>query len=296
MVKYKSILKVIEQETNKCKATARALKIGESFEETENGYKYSDGTQITLDDYGDIKSITLPNGETLEYMQGEDNFHGKDHEFFKPQKDYLINKHGEETYKELCEFSDKWASWRGIAINQYLYGSITYEQLEERFNKAYEQVKGFHGEKEFHGNGKEELKWMLETEKKFNKICSETPLTQYGSPFFSVRGTRLYDNDQITKKIVSYNGHTSASTGISHDDSRMFTGGEDGWKIITVYETDNKAGNGLFLGNLKNDNNYGVSMDWEHELHSAPKQKFERTMIDEEHHYIIQKPYKPSMG
>lgn len=288
MTYYNTLITVIEEEISKCKATASALRIGSNFTMESYGEKdeygrqkkritYEDGTVLNLNYFGDIESLTTSEGKTLNYFYHTD----EDYEVFKDQKDRLIGKYGQEKYDMLCKYADEWGSWEGLYMNKYFRGKISKADLVEKYSNAKDL---------FHSATLEDLDFLLDNHDDFINICGENSLNGYGD-FISIRAvSRLHDNDPITKKIVWDKGHTSASVGLDGDDMRMYAG-SDGWKIVTIYEDGNDANRGLFLGNLKNDYHKGMTMDWEHEIHTAPNQKTERLIIDTKNKYIIQRPY-----
>lgn len=281
MVKYETIIKAIEDYIAKCKATAKILSIGATAKETyldsqwfDEKYlaqiSYDDGTVLTFDEDGNISHITTADGFDKDYLEYDSYY------FFDSQIQTLIEKYGQETYELFGKYANHWATWRGMLINQYLRGEISKSELKSTFERN-----GFI----------EEYDFMMDNYQQFIDICNDNDLSVYGD-FYTVRvADHIHDNDKLEKQIVWSKGHYSGSSGgnmLELKDS--FAKTDKPWTIITLYEHDNGASKGAFLGDVINDNTYGC--DWEMEVHHAPGQKFKRTLIDKKNKVIIQKPYK----
>lgn len=275
MVRYDTILKIIEKETKKCKATAKARKIGSTAKwETlydKNGNKkgskvtYEDGTTITYTKDQSITRVTLPNGEKIDYLEN------KSYDFFEDFTSFeLKQKYGQERYELFKKYCGIYYSYSYRYINQYLRGEITKERAIEKM-------------------GSNEFNFIIDNYDNFNKILNESTFNKLPT-FFTVRETvGLFDNDSIDKKIVTDKGYTSASSGMNTRDMKSTFGSPKGYTIITVYEKGNSASTGAFLGSVLKDIN---GFDRETEVLTAPNHKFERFLIDEENKIIFQKPYK----
>lgn len=272
MVKLKTIIKVIENHTLKHPITEKARNIGKTgkweYVKDDGGevigsiLKYKDGTTITYDTKNNITSIVTDNGEKLEYP-GEKLY--KDGWFFQHEVENLKYDLGTAEYSKLRNFAIIYT--QNHFINKYLRGLCSKEEAiesmgEYNFNYIMDNI--------------DDITNILQT----NELKSST--------FMSIRGVRhLHDNDSIGKRIVSDKGFTSASVGMNSEGLKNIYVGDDGWTIITEYDTG-KANRGMFLGHALRDVNGG---DFEKELLSAPNQKFERSIIDEERRIIVQRPY-----
>lgn len=275
MVRYKTILKIIEKETQKCKATAKAKKIGETGKwETlydENGTKtgskvtYSDGTSITYDRMESITKITTTEGKEINYLQRES------YDFFEDFTSFeLKQKYGPEKYETFKKYCGIYYSYSYKYINQYLRGDITKERAIEKM-------------------GSNEFNFIMENQNLFNQILTENNISKMPS-FFTVRETiGLFDNDNIDKKIVADKGYTSTSVGMSTRDLKSTFGSHKGYTIISLYENGNNASSGAFLGHVLKEVN---GFDNEMEYLVAPGEKFSRWLIDEKSKIIMQIPYK----
>lgn len=281
MVKYNNIIKAVDDYI-KCKATSIIRQIGgtgnETWKDSEwfdeqyiSNITYDDGTALEFDEDGNITHLTLPNGFSKDFLGNDD------YGFFREQRNRLIREYGEEAYDMFGRYADKWATWRGMLVNEYLRGDITKKQLKERFLET---------------GVIEDMEFMLDNHSLFVKMCKENDLSAYGD-FYTVRVTdRLHDNDHLEKRIVWDKGHNSSSSGADIRDLKdSFAKTHNPWTVVTVYEHDNGASRGAFIGDVVNLETWGG--DWEHEVHTAPNTKFERLLIDETHRIIIQKPYMP---
>lgn len=276
MVKYSTLLKIIENEVRKCKATAQAKKIGSSAKwETlydkngkEKGSKvtYSDGTSITYDKNRSVTRITMPNGEKIDYLQN------KSYDFFEDFTSFeLQQKYGQETYELFKKYCGIYYGYDYRYINSYLRGDIDEDRARYKI-------------------GDETFDFIMDNQDMFNIILNDNSISKLPT-FITVRETTgLFKNDNPDKKIVKDKGYSSASVGMSTRDLKATFGSPKGYTIITVYEKGNNASTGAFLGHvLKGINGF----DFEREFLTAPDNKFSRSIIDMESKIIIQVPYKP---
>lgn len=272
MVKYKTIIKIIEEYMKKHPITEKPRNIGNSgrwdYIKDENGevigstLTYKDGTTITYDSNNNITGLISDKGEQLKYP-GDRLY--LDNWFYQHDVENLKYDLGTNEYIKLRNFAVIYT--QNHFINNYLRGLCSKEEAIESM-----------GEKNFNYimNNIDDITGMLQRNELKN------------SQFISIRGVRhLHDNDSIGKRIVSDKAFTSASVGMNSEGMKNIYIGEDGWTIITEYDAG-KANRGMFIGHAIRDVNGG---DFEKEILSAPNQKFERSIIDEERRIIIQRPY-----
>lgn len=229
---------------------------------------YPDGTNITFGGkHHDLESITI-DGKTYNYLKNES------YNTFKKQGDYLdkLFKEGEfdddgtphQMNKYVLEkFADKFASYDGMRLNENLRKGLGLPSDSNIDKKQYELFVDF---------------------EKNNTIDD----TDYST--FRVQ-TNLHNNDSIDKKFVSDDAHLSTSVGANKDLlTSQFVHGDDTdgnyWQIFTVVDKGSGT-KGAFLGNSLKNIRGG---DYESEVNFAPKQRFERLLIDENNKVIIQKP------
>lgn len=283
MVKYKTILKVIEQETNKCSPNKEAysigesakIKMGKSIDETGEIYEYieeityKDGTTITFNDSDKIMNLKHDNFNA-NHMLNNDSY-----EFFNDQKQEIIKKYGKETYDLFETYCDKWASSKGMIFNQYLRKEIGKKELKQKLGAIFP--------------------FMYDNYPLFKQICTENNLGRY-EDFFTIRYmNNLHNTDSINRNIVWDKGETSATCGFALTEGTKVEGKEvsvfanmnNHWKVITLYKKGNK-GHGIFMGNALNSKR--STKDWEREIHTPSQQKFRRTIIDIANKIIIQEP------
>ena len=271
-VKTKYLFKVITDYVLKHPITEKPRNIGRTgkwaYVKDENGevigstLTYKDGTTITYDSKNNITGIISDKGENLKYPGDRlylDNY------FYQHDVENLKYDLGNSDYMKLRNFAVIYT--QNHFINNYLRGLCSKEEAIESM-----------GEKNFN--------YIMNNIDDITEMLQRNDLK--GSSFMSIRGVRhLHDNDGIGKRIVSDKAFTSASVGMNSEGMKSIYVGEDGWTIITEYDTG-KANRGMFLGYAIRDVNGG---DFEKELLSAPNQKFERSIIDEERRIIVQRPY-----
>ena len=227
--------------------------------------KYDNGVEVHMDDEYNIVSFTNEDGLTMDYM------FDRDYSFFESQKEEILKKFGTEDLYFFNSFIDKFASWRGFALNRYLRGLISKEQLKNEISGS-------------------DYNFLVEQHDRFLKILDGLTLPE--GDFYSVRvADHLHDNDSVDKGITWDKGHTSTTTGAVMDDLSIFadtlSSSNSCWRIITDYSGQSNV-KGAFFGNALLSER---ATDWEHEVHHAPMQKFERVLIDEENKIIVQRPY-----
>lgn len=289
MVKYNTIIKVIEEEISKCKATLQAKNIGKTGiwgEETdENGEKidvltYNDGTTIKFNKDG-----------IVDFYNESEMFYQPSHINLYDQGEQLRYIYGEKLYIDFTHFK---MSGIGMKLNEYLRGIYTkqdfYDYLERTVGNG---GKALYGE-EFtnYMTGKEIGDFMLNYNPRYEEMCREASLNGYGDFITVRRAEKLHDNDNIDKRIVYDKGYTSSSLRIEdiHGiDYCLDLDEKNSWTIITKYKNGNPANHGMSLSYAEIE---GHSQDWD-EILTAPYQKFKRTIIDERNKLIVQEPYEP---
>ena len=282
MVKYKTIIKVIEHYIIKCQPNKKAYTIGESAQVKmstsidENGefeyideIRYDDGTILKFNDSHQIMSLEH-NNFNAKFMLRHNSY-----DFFKDQKDKIIKKYDEDTYKMFESYCDNWATGKGMIFNQYLRGEIGKKQLKKELGAMFP--------------------FMWENYPKFKQICNDINLGDYND-FYTVRyADNLHNTDSLNRNIIWDKGDTSATCGFALTEGTIMEGKEVGifadmgnhWKVITLYKKGNK-GHGVFMGNALNSKR--STKDWEREIHTPPQQKFRRKIIDIKNKIIIQEP------
>lgn len=283
MVKYTTLIKVIEEELKKCRATEKAQRIGstgvwrylrnEEGEMIGSSLTYSDGTTINYNADEEITSITYE-GEEINFLEEKSN------DFFRGQADKMIEQHGQDNYATFSKYGNIYSDYSYYAINNYLRGRYDVEKLEYKLNLS---------EKKYD--------FIMDNKELFDEMLRDNDLSDYGS-FFTIRGVEeLHDNDDISKRIVSDKAYTSQTVGMDSATTMTIFGNDgDGWLIISPYMKGNNARSGAYMDIAINDYNmekYGCPSVDENEFLSAPNTKFMRTIIDVDNRIIIQEPYAP---
>ena len=273
MVRFNSIIQVIEEEIEKCKVAPPLKDYGKTGRETQVGENtvitYDDGMQVTLAPNGEVLHLTTPDGFD------EDLLGSEAYDFFEGQKEAIIDKYGEEGWDTIKRFSDEYACYDGLVFNKYIRGEITLDEARERANWV------------------DDFDYMVENyEPVMSMLDDVNDLSGY-PPFYTVRVANNFNHgtDSLDKKIVYDKGHSSATVGGDFDKiKRTFARDPDNyWTVITVYDGTRPA-KGSFLGNPLMDFR---GRDWEAEVNTRPNDKFERFCVDEEHHIVYQYPYTP---
>ena len=287
MVKYNTIIKIIEENLNKCKATAQAKKIGltahwEHFDDGD-GYitdvvTYDDGTKIEFDNFSQITFHDNDFSPKPDYMY-----------WLKISKDKILEKYGEDGLDFYKEYTLYKQSRVGMFFNEYIRGNMTIEQF---YAKTYRYIPDNRMESWRFKDGMEVADYLLENTERYMSMCRELDLNGVGD-FYTIRKVgKLHDNDNVNKRIVKDKGYTSSTTsGHTANIDDLFESPEkNNWLIITKYTDGNPANHGMHLAYAEQEN-YGWH-DWD-EVLNAPGQKFKRTIIDEANHIIVQEPYEP---
>ena len=295
MVKYKNIIKAIDNHLTKCSITAPLKKLGasgvwsEGTDEYGNPTKiltYDDGTVLTFSAFEDMDGELLTVKDSTHFI----SFYGD--EDFREQEDWIHETFGYGEYEFFKEYVHYKSSTIGMAFNEYLRGDLTKEGFIDKckwlFPKPYEsQYSDF--EMFRNKDGEYMANFLIDNNDHFQELCK---LSYQNREFATLRGVnKLHDNDNLDKRIVSDKGYTSASVGMSLNTMGQVLELEpDCWKIITKYKRGNKANKGLYLGDASYEN-WGFD-DWD-EFLTAPGDKFIRTHIDLKNKIIIQEPYEP---
>ena len=263
--------KIINESINKsitlikCPATGKARKRGSNGVFDGSILKYDDGTSVEYGDDGTVKNITL-DGVDYNYL-GQDAY-----DQFENQKEELQNSGeiiiGEDSdfpyvfendYEFVKAYGDSFASVYGLGINDSLRNN---EDLGELF--------------------------LGEGHNHFVELCNRMRIDMDNIICLRLQNNINHNTDNITRKIVKDKGHTSTSVGTDFMTlAETFTTHADNgipWEIYTVVKKGSGV-TGLFLGNPLKDER---GIDWETEVNFAPKTRFERDLIDETNHIIIQ--------
>ena len=287
MVKYQTIIKIIEEELKKCKATAQAKKIGL----TAHWEHYDDGDGYVTDivTYGDGTRIEFDNFSNVVFSDNDYSPNPDYNYWLNISRDKVLEKYGEEGLEFYKEYTLYKQSRVGMFFNEYLRGKMT---IEEVYAKIYRYVPDTTMESWHFKDGVEITDYLLENSERYMSMCNELDLNGVGD-FYTIRKVdKLHDNDNADKRIVKDKGYTSSSTsGHTSIIDGLFHGPEENnWLIITKYKDGNLANHGMHLAYAEQEN-YGWH-DWD-EVLNAPNQKFKRTIIDEPNHIIVQEPYEP---
>jgi len=275
----------------KCPTSSKARKRGmggvqhgseNPFENEEGIYDitYPDGTKIVLSTVDDIVSLTI-DGVEYPYL-AEDCYSDFDY-----QKDSLKNSgdvhlKGAENipvdfdndYEFVKQFADSFATFEGLWLNKHL---IQGDELSPN-GRSLPLNKKAH-------------EYFVNLEKS-NRVDNQNYVTlrYIGS---------LHTNDSIDKLRYTNKHHTCLSAGGDIEEMEATFGqkkrrnrynqGEtvtidEPFKVYTYIKKDSGV-TGLFLGNAIQDVR---GSDWEAEVNLPPKSRFERDLIDEERHIIIQ--------
>ncbi len=276
MVDKNFILKSIEDAIIvKCPTSSKARKRGMdgvlsyNDEFDSNQITYPDGTVVVYDDDEGLFSVTI-DGKTYDFPGKKSRDY--EYEMFQYMKDQLEGMEGilgnNTMYQFLRKYFDDYASWLGMDINRAMRKDISLED-----------VSGIHNWNDVILDGHDTV---VELERSV-RIDNEDYVA------LRVQSNLNHGNDDIKKLVVSNKAHTCTTVGGDWEEQVMTFGtgsAEGSWKIITLIDKGGGA-TGLFAGNPIRDER---GKDWEAEINFAPKQKFERVLIDEENHIIIQKP------
>ena len=253
----------------KCRATSKIRKLGSSVKVTiEEGletYSYDDGTKIVFDHYytGDnseiycLKELSF-NNKKYPYLK-EDSY-----EFFKEQKKEIIDKYGDKVWEDFERYAFNFASPYGMELNDVIRNGEFDFWAKEMPNH-----------------------YMYMNYHMFRDILDEMSLPDEG--FITLRFVNdLHENDGVNRKIVKDKGHFCTSCGSTMDELEEFARRDRGaWMVFTVVSPDDDV-HGGFIGDAVKYATGGF--DWEKEFNFLPNQKFERDLIDEVNHIIIQHP------
>jgi hypothetical protein len=267
MVEKTIIIKSINDAINKCKATDEIRRIGASAVVTnEDGYQtisYDNGMSVTFDlgsngnseeEYV-LKNITTSEF-SLDYL-GEDSY-----DFFQNQMQWILDNYGEEEYERLIRYMCNLASGHGMELLYALRNN-----LMDLYPKGH---------------------YMSNEHYHFVDVMKSMPLPD--ESFMCLRVTNaLHDNDGVNRRIIQDKGYFCTTCGSTMKELAQFADTIDGnpWKIITIVNP-NDVVEGVFIGSAVKKGHCGV--DWEKEYRFLPGQKFERDVIDERNHIIIQHP------
>ena len=295
MVRYGTIIKVIDDELSKCKATANAKYLGSngiwSSSTDQWGHSvdiltYPDGTRITFDRFGDIMEVGDEDGFSAKY----ETVNGTVPQFDSFPND-IRERYGEEGYRLFMDYTNFKMSTIGMYFNSYLRGEMS---KDEFYSKVESWVGGFgqgdFGQRWTRGmTGTQIADYLIENDGKYQEMCNGS-LNGYGD-FATIRQVgKLHSNDNLGKRIVKDSGYTSSSVGMSRTEIDETLDINGGWTIITKCKDGNPANRGLYLGYPEYKN---MGFNCWFEVLNAPGQKFMRTHIDEENRIIIQEPYEP---
>lgn len=296
MVRYRTIVKTMEEYVEKCATSSKARKRGAEFSfdtiNTENIITYSDGTTITLDRKdGTVKSVTI-DGKTHNYL-GDEAYNN-----FKEQETKLKNTPAKipyfqnynlrggvmrrtdyETEHDFCkDFSQNFASRSGMDLNKTLYnGEGLKEWAKDTDGRTWDSPIRM-------TDSKTHVNHFIELEKA-NPVDHDD--------YVGVTYKReLHDSENLEKKSYTAKGFTSMTLGGSTEDlKRTFNGTRDSWTVITTIDKGSGI-KGMFFGKMISDYRYEkygeADTDWECELNLPPKTRFTRDLIDENNHIIIQ--------
>lgn len=270
------ILKSIEEAiTTKCPTSSKARKrgvggvVGYNEKYGSDEITYPDGTVVVFDEEYGLTSVTI-DGKTYDFPGSK----GYDYEYdmFEYMKEQLQNMEGilgaNTMYQFLRMYFDDYASWVGMNISRGLRESIPIDEIS-----------GVHSWNDVIVDGHDTVVELERT----------MPIDKEDYATLRVQSNMNHKSDDISKKFVSDKAHTSTTVGGDWED-QLFTFGtgsaEDSWKIINIIDKGGGA-TGLFAGTALRDER---GSDWEAEVNFAPRQKFERLLIDEEHKIIIQRP------
>ena len=272
------ILKSIDEViSNKCQTSSKARKRGvgaevistvdDSFNDVME-YHYPDGTIISYSEDTGLYNVVF-DGKLFEFP-GKKRYN-YEYEMFEGMKNELMVMEGilgnNTMYQFLRKYFDDYSSWLGMSVNNAL-----------RNGTPLENVNGIHNWFDVILDGHDTV---VELEKTM-RIDFEDYVTM------RVQSNLNHKSDDINKLFVSDKAHTCSTVGGDWENQvlNFSNGGGEYWKIITLIE-EGSGVTALFAGNPVRDER---GTDWEAEVNFAPKQKFERLLIDEEHKFIIQRP------
>lgn len=280
MVEEKIIFDIIEKsiiDTVKCNTSGTARKRGVgaefSYNSDVNSYDivYPDGTLVQYDDDDGLVSVSI-DGKKYDFPGKKDSDY--EYEMFEYMKQQLSNMEGILGYSTMYNFVrayfDDFASYLGWAINGALRDGTPLEDAHPRIHQ-----------------------WndiLVDGHDAFVDLEHELRIDNEDYACIRLQSNMNHGNDSIDKKVISDKAHTCTTVGgdwtkqVINFTETMSAG--DSWKVITVVDKGSGV-TGLFAGNPLRDER---GRDWEAEVNFAPKQKFERLLIDEENKIIIQKP------
>lgn len=195
-------------------------------------------------------------------------------------KAYDFFKKGTNTEQEFLEkYCVDFIGWKGLEMNSYLRGEKTREEVEKVFMENNQRFEQFFKDTEKFTN-------LI---KKINNAKNNT--------FYTIQRTNELDERHSTdKKIVSDAGFYVASVTADISELDDVYDVDNGWTVISFYDKDNQASEGLFMGQFIEDyfnKYYDGFCDWEGLFVVPPMRKFKRKIIDETNRIILQTPYAP---
>lgn len=276
MVSKDFILKSIENAiVDKCETSSKARKLGAtaqvSYEDGNRVFEYEDGTTITFNYEGGLVDVVF-NGKNHTYFGDGcyDEFEYLKDELLTTEtfRDYLddsTNPDYANDWEFLKSYVDYFASWMGRDLNTTLRNGGELDK-EGYFVERYHD-------------------WFVDLLRNHKIDHSD-----YATLRFT---TRIHSNEDLDKKRVYDKAHVSTSVDGDEENKLDCFGNGDfdsSWKTVNLIEEDSGV-TGLFIGTaLSEGRNQDVDEDWEAEVNFAPKQKFDRVLIDEEHKIILQVP------
>lgn len=299
MAKYGYLLRIIDYDINKCKATAKAEQIGatavwetltgDSTNVTDFKSKvtYRDGTTAYFNGNDELAHITIPNGKEIDLI-------GSDEEYSTRRADYVKErfKDQEKRIKEQLSEDDYdfFTTYRDV-LDSNAFELIL--NVADRDNWGEKDLKD---SIDILVGGKENYELLVGGRERYAKLLGTLDLNGYGD-FYTVdikqerreMGEANWTTVEKNRRIYKNDWNNSASlidTGQYYSDGKAphpFAD-EDNvhWTEVTIYEDGNKSNNGLVVWT----NTDGF-------VKTGKGQKFERRIIDEANHLIFQYPYNP---
>lgn len=296
-MKLKHLIKAIENEIVKHPVTEHARQVGSTAKITENDdddelyikeYSYSDGTVIRYEN-GEPSSITTKDGNEIPFLANSKNrdigTEGSNVEKGVPKSfDYI---------SEAFLMEESGQAVPTTSVEEEGYGfetSIQNAVKQSENNKKATEIKENFKNSEFED-------YIIDNYDVNKEELLDYAINEYAE---TVRTNSFENADSFVTLEIS--SSEDVTRGIVQNDSFKFEEATTygfktgrGWQVFTIREKGNPANCGVDLTKYTNPLAYQEGPDSPGLFMTAPGQKFENLLIDEQNQIIIRKPYQAGM-